>query len=61
MPILIGRGPSVWDDYCQNTPENIIDGSSGNDACNSYDNYKEDVKAIKELGVKFRYNNEVAI
>lgn len=47
----IERGRSIWDDFCQNTPENIEDRSNGNVASNSYEMYKEDVKVLKEVGV----------
>ena len=32
-------------------PGNIIDGSSGDVACDSYHNYKEDVRLMKEMGL----------
>jgi len=33
-------------------PSPIVDGSSGDDACKSYVNYKRDVQLLKEMGVK---------
>jgi beta-glucosidase/6-phospho-beta-glucosidase/beta-galactosidase len=34
-----------------NHPENITDGSNGDTAANSYENYKRDVELLKETGV----------
>lgn len=45
-----GRGPSVWDDMCR-VPGQIADGSSGDDACNSYYMTDVDVPLLKSLGV----------
>ena len=46
-----GRGMSVWDMFCKQ-PGRIIDGSSGDIACDHYHRYKEDVAILKELGCK---------
>nr|AGS52443.1 beta-glucosidase [uncultured bacterium contig00101] len=46
-----GRGASVWDMFCKE-PGRILDGSSGDNACDHYHRYKEDVAIMKELGVK---------
>src|ERR1700759_1605540 len=45
-----GRGPSVWDTFCAQ-PGNIVDGSSGEVACDHYHRYVEDVGLMKDLGV----------
>merc|ERR1712172_389099 len=45
-----GKGPSIWDVFTK-VPGNIIDGSSGDVACDSYHNYKEDVRLMKEMGL----------
>jgi beta-glucosidase len=45
-----GRGPSVWDMFC-GEPGRIIDGSSGETACDHYHRYKEDIAIMKELGL----------
>lgn len=45
-----GRGASVWDDMCR-VPGQIADGSSGDDACNSYYMTDVDVPLLKSLGV----------
>ena len=46
-----GRGMSVWDMFCKQ-PGRIIDGSSGDTACDHYHRYKEDIALMKELGIK---------
>lgn len=46
-----GRGESIWDRFCR-TPGKIVDGSSGDDGCDHYHLYEEDVKLMKELGLK---------
>ncbi|XP_050368855.1 beta-glucosidase 24-like [Argentina anserina] len=46
-----GRGPSVWDEFVKIFPERIVDRSTMSTTIDSYKRYKEDVKAIKALGV----------
>jgi beta-glucosidase len=46
-----GRGMSLWDMFCKE-PGRIIDGSSGDVACDHYHRYKEDIAIMKELGLK---------
>ncbi len=48
----VGRTPSIWDTFVR-TPGTIADGSSGDDACNSYYFYDQDVELLKSLGVRF--------
>lgn len=45
-----GRGPSIWDTFSQKNADKIKDGSNGSVAADSYHLYKEDVRAIKQLG-----------
>jgi len=45
------RGTSVWDMFCKQ-PGRIIDGSSGDVACDHYHRYREDIALMKEIGVK---------
>ncbi|MDG4796362.1 GH1 family beta-glucosidase [Micromonospora sp. WMMD1082] len=45
-----GRGPSSWDTFAR-TPGRIIDGSSGDVACDHYHRYAEDVALMAGLGV----------
>src|SRR5882757_3040352 len=46
-----GRGRSIWDTF-SHTPGRIEDGSNGDRANDHYHRYKEDVRLIKDLGVK---------
>ena len=46
-----GKGMSVWDMFCKQ-PGRIIDGSSGDTACDHYHRYKEDIAIMKDLGIK---------
>src|SRR5215212_1032729 len=46
-----GRGRSIWDTFAQ-TPGKIGDGSNADRANDHYHRYKEDVRLMKELGVK---------
>ncbi|XP_046382662.1 myrosinase 1 isoform X2 [Ischnura elegans] len=48
-----GKGENIWDRFTHQTPENIVDGTNGDIAADSYHKYPEDIKALKELGVKF--------
>lgn len=46
-----GKGVSIWDTFA-NTEGNIKNGDTGNHACGHYELYKEDVKAMKDLGLR---------
>ncbi|MDR2551938.1 MAG: beta-glucosidase [Treponema sp.] len=46
-----GRGVSIWDMFCRE-PGRILDGSSGDFACDHYHRYKEDAALMKELGIR---------
>jgi beta-glucosidase len=46
-----GRGRSIWDTF-SHTPGKIADHTNGDRANDHYHRYKEDVRLIKELGVK---------
>ena len=46
-----GRGRSIWDTF-SHTPGKIADNTNGDRANDHYHRYKEDVRLIKELGVK---------
>ena len=45
-----GRGASIWDTFTH-TPDKIIDGSTGDVACDHYHRYAEDVDLIAALNV----------
>ncbi|MFY9526229.1 MAG: family 1 glycosylhydrolase, partial [Limnochordia bacterium] len=45
-----GRGESIWDRF-SHTPGKVLNGDTGDVACDHYHRYKEDVALIKELGV----------
>ncbi|PIN00746.1 Beta-glucosidase, lactase phlorizinhydrolase [Handroanthus impetiginosus] len=45
-----GKGLSIWDDFTMRTPNRITDGSNGVLACDMYNRYKEDIRAMKAMG-----------
>jgi beta-glucosidase len=45
-----GRGPSIWDTFSR-VPGAVINGDSGDVACDHYHRYNEDLDLIKWLGV----------
>jgi beta-glucosidase len=47
-----GRGESIWDAFAH-TPGKVVNGDTGDIACDHYHRWKEDIKIIKELGCKF--------
>nr|THJ78314.1 beta-glucosidase [Acetivibrio thermocellus] len=46
-----GKGESIWDRF-SHTPGNIADGHTGDVACDHYHRYEEDIKIMKEIGIK---------
>ncbi|WP_276354871.1 GH1 family beta-glucosidase [Cohnella caldifontis] len=46
-----GRGPSIWDTFSR-TPGKVVNGDTGDVACDSYHRYEEDIALLKKLGVK---------
>ena len=46
-----GRGPSIWDVFCRK-PGAVLQGESGDRACDHYHRYKEDVALMKSLGLE---------
>jgi beta-glucosidase len=46
-----GRGPSIWDIYCK-TPGKVINGESGEVACDHYHLYAQDIEMMKNMGLK---------
>ena len=47
-----GRTPSVWDTF-SHTPGVVVEGHTGDVACDHYHRYKEDVQLIADLGVEY--------
>jgi beta-glucosidase len=45
-----GRGPTIWDVF-SHTPGRVMNGATGDVACDSYHLYAEDTKLLKNLGV----------
>jgi beta-glucosidase len=45
-----GKGPSIWDVFTH-TPGKILDGSTGDVACDHYHRYREDVELLARLGL----------
>lgn len=46
-----GRGPSIWDIFCRK-PGAVFEGHTGDVATDHYHRFREDVKIMKELGIK---------
>ena len=46
-----GRSESIWDRFAS-VPGNIENGDTGDVACDQYHRYEEDVRIMKELGIK---------
>lgn len=45
-----GRGPSIWDSFVRQ-PGKVLHGHTGEEACDQYHRYKEDITLMKRLGV----------
>ncbi|MHB8597808.1 MAG: GH1 family beta-glucosidase [Ktedonobacteraceae bacterium] len=45
-----GRGESIWDRFCH-TPGKIINGETGDIACDHYHRYPQDIQLMQELGL----------
>lgn len=45
-----GRTPSIWDDFVK-LPGRVLNGDTGEVACDHFHRYKEDITLMKELGV----------
>jgi beta-glucosidase len=46
-----GKGESIWDRF-SHEPGRIMNGDTGDVACDQYHRYKEDVALMKELGLR---------
>ena len=45
-----GKGENIWDVWTK-VPGNVLDGSTGEVACDSYHQYEADIELLKQLGV----------
>ncbi|WP_225913891.1 GH1 family beta-glucosidase [Leptolyngbya ohadii] len=46
-----GRKPSVWDTF-SGTPGRVLNGDTGEPACDHYHRYRDDIKLLADLGMK---------
>lgn len=46
------RVPSIWDRF-SHTPGKVIEGHTGDEACDHYNRFREDVQLLKSLGTKY--------
>jgi beta-glucosidase len=46
-----GRTASIWDRFCS-VPGNVQDGSSGEQACDHYARFREDVRLMQDIGLR---------
>lgn len=46
-----GKGLNIWDVFCMD-PGKVYENHNGDVACNHYELYKEDVKMMKDMGLK---------
>ena len=46
-----GRGPSVWDTFSK-TPGKVLNGDTGDVACDHYHRYPDDIRLMQELGIE---------
>ncbi|MGE0575189.1 MAG: GH1 family beta-glucosidase [Reyranella sp.] len=45
-----GRGASIWDGFCRE-PGRIANGDTGDEACDHYHRYREDIGLMQQIGV----------
>ena len=45
-----GRGASIWDTFSK-TPGKVVNGDTGDQACDHYNRFDEDIALMKDLGV----------
>ena len=46
-----GKGPSIWDRF-SHEPGKVLEGHTGDVACDHYHRFREDVQLMKEMGVR---------
>ncbi|KAG0478185.1 hypothetical protein HPP92_012904 [Vanilla planifolia] len=47
-----GRGPSIWDTFCEQSKDKVAGGATGEPGAGSYYRYKEDVKLLSDIGLQ---------
>lgn len=48
-----GKGPGIWDDFCHDrAARHILDGTTGDEACDFYHHFREDVALMKRFGLR---------
>lgn len=47
-----GKGLQIWDVFCKEKDGKVYENQTGDVACDQYHRYKEDVKIMKDLGIK---------
>ncbi|GAA0709986.1 GH1 family beta-glucosidase [Dokdonella soli] len=50
-PLADGAGPSIWQRFVR-TPGMVVNGDTGDVACDHYRRYKDDVRLMRELGLQ---------
>jgi len=50
-PLADGAGPSIWQRF-SHTPGRMVNGDTGDMACDHYNRYREDVALMRELGLR---------
>ena len=48
-----GRGESIWDKFVHEIPSPILDGATGDEACESYYLYKTDIQNVKYIQASY--------
>ena len=51
--LLTDKSPSIWDHYVHTKPDSVIDLSSGDIACDSYNQWQKDVEIASDMGLHF--------
>ena len=52
-----GKGESIWDRFSR-TPGKVLNGDTGDVACDHYHRWRDDIKLMKELGLKaYRFSS----
>ena len=46
-----GRAPSIWDTFCR-TPGKVLNGDTGDIACDHYHRWREDIALMRDLGLR---------